>query len=153
MRLRAVSAILVALAAAPVAACGIDGPAAIVEAHGFKDRRGNLRIAVYRATNADFLVSGRYAARVDVPLTPAGPMHVCVAVPGPGAYAVSALHDRNADGRLNPFADGAGFANNPRLGLRKPDLADVTVNIDGPVRLAIRMHYLKGLRPQPIKAD
>ena len=50
---------------------------------------------------------------------------MCVALPGPGRYAVGVLHDRNGDGKLNPFRDGFGVSNNPRLGLSKPNVAKV----------------------------
>jgi uncharacterized protein (DUF2141 family) len=128
---------------------GAPGPAALVSVDGFRDRKGKLRIAVYPATDADFLASGRYVQRLDTPLTPEGAMTVCAPVPAAGDYVVVALHDRDSNGKLNIFGDGAGFSRNPKLGLSKPRVASVSVRIDGVTPLRIGLNYLQGLRPAP----
>jgi len=132
-------------------AAGAAGPAALVRAHGFKDRNGQLRVIVYRSNEAEFLASGKYLARIDTPLTPDGDMTVCVPLPEGGPLIVVALHDRDGSGKFGAFEDGVGFSNNPRLGLSKPKLAPVTITIKGVVPMAIELNYLRGFRPQPVR--
>jgi uncharacterized protein (DUF2141 family) len=136
------------------AACapGADTPAALVTVEGFKDRAGQLRIAIYRADEAEFLAPGRYVQRLDTPMTAAGSMIVCAPVPAPGDYVVVALHDRDSNGRLGPFRDGVGFSRNPKLGLAKPKIDIVRVRLEGVTRLSITLNYLQGLRPAPVKS-
>lgn len=131
---------------------GASGPAALVTTHGFRDRKGNLRIAVYRATEDEFLASGRYVQRIDTPLTQSGPMSVCVPLPGPGSYAIVALHDRNADGKLNVFSDGFGFSNNPKLGHSKPAVDLVAVDVRGVPSYSVTLNYVQGFSPKPWKS-
>jgi uncharacterized protein (DUF2141 family) len=137
------------------AACGPEahGPAVLVRVNGFRDRTGNLRIAIYRAREEEFLASGKFVTRIDTPVTSAGPMTVCAPVPQSGPHIIVALHDRNADGRLNVWSDGFGFSNNPRLGASKPDVALVGVNLVGIVPMGIILNYAQGLsaRPWPVK--
>jgi uncharacterized protein (DUF2141 family) len=134
---------------APACATGSDVPAALTTVHGFKDRKGNLRIAIYRAREDEFLVSGRYVQRIDTPMTASGEMTVCAPVLEAGDYIVVALHDRDANGKLGPFSDGVGFGGNPRLGLSKPKVERVQIRLDGVTPLTIQMNYLQGMRPQP----
>lgn len=129
------------------------GTAALVSVHGFKDRDGNLRIAVYPAKEEDFLVGGRYTQRIDTPMTEAGSMTVCAPVKKPGKYIVVALHDRNADGKMNPFSDGVGMSRNPQLGLSKPKISLVEVQLNGVTPMNIRLNYLQGLQPRPWQGD
>ena len=145
--------------AAPVfgtpSACapGAGGTAALVTTHGFKDRKGNLRIAAYHANEEEFLASGKYVQRIDTPMTPSGSMTVCVPLPGPGRYAIVALHDRSADGKLNVFSDGFGFTNNPKLGHSKPAVNLVSVEVRGVPEYAITLNYVQGFsaKPWPVK--
>lgn len=130
---------------------GASGAAALVTVHGFRDRAGNLRIAIYPATEADFLAPARYVQRLDTPVTPAGEMTVCAPVPAPGRHIVVALHDRDANGKLGPFRDGVGFSRNPRLGLAKPKIAAVEVQLDAVTPMRIELNYLQGLTPRPVK--
>ena len=123
--------------------------AALATVHGFRDRKGNLRIAIYRAREEEFLASGRYVQRLDVPMTASGEMTVCAPVPEPGDYIVVALHDRDANGKLGPFKDGAGFSRNPKLALAKPKVESVQVRLDGVTPLRIELNYLQGLKPAP----
>lgn len=131
---------------------GAEGPAALVTVHGFKDRAGNLRIAIYPATEADFLAPARYVQRLDTRVTPEGEMTVCAPVPQAGEHVVVALHDRDANGKLGPFRDGAGFSRNPRLGLSKPKLDAVKVRLDGITPLRIELNYLQGLSVRPVRS-
>ena len=146
------------LAAATVfglpAACqpGSEQPAALVTVHGFKDRQGTLRIAIYRAKDDELLASGRYVQRLDTPLTPTGDMTVCAPVPAAGDYVVTALHDRDTDGKLSPFRDGVGFSRNPKLGLAKPKVEAVQVRLEGVTPLRIQLNYLQGLKVAPVRS-
>jgi uncharacterized protein (DUF2141 family) len=126
-------------------------PAALATVHGFRDRKGKLRIAIYPANDADLLASGRYVQRLDVPMTSRGEITVCAPVPAAGDYIVVALHDRDANGKLSPFKDGAGFSRNPKLALAKPKADTVKVRLDGVIPLRIQLNYLQGLRPMPWK--
>lgn len=130
---------------------GASGPAALVTVHGFKDRVGNLRIAIYPANEEDFLASGRFVQRLDTPVTPSGPMTVCAPVPSAGPHIVAALHDRDANGKFGAFRDGVGFSRNPRLGLAKPKISAVTVDLTGVTEMSIELNYMHGLRPSPVR--
>ncbi|MCG2842366.1 DUF2141 domain-containing protein [Sandaracinobacter sp. RS1-74] len=149
----ATSALLAAAVFGIPQACtpGANGPAALVTVDGFKDRVGNLRIAIYPANEEDFLASGRYVQRLDTPVTPDGPMTVCAPVPSSGTLIVAALHDRDANGKFAPFKDGVGFSRNPRLGLSKPKIEHVSVELNGVKEMSIVLNYMQGLRPAPLK--
>ena len=146
-----------ALLAASVAgipqACapGAPGPAALVTVHGFKDRVGNLRVAIYPANEEDFLASGRFVQRLDTPVTPSGTMTVCAPVPSAGPHIVAVLHDRDANGKFGAFRDGVGFSRNPRLGLAKPKISSVTVDLQGVKEMSVELNYMHGLRPSPVR--
>jgi uncharacterized protein (DUF2141 family) len=131
-------------------AAGAAGPAVHVRVTGFRDREGQLRVQVYRARQDEYLASGRYVARVDTPMTPAGDIAVCVPLPEAGPHVVAVMHDRDRSGRLNPWRDGVGFAGNPRLGLSKPPLERVTVTIEGVHRETVVLNYLRGLSVRPL---
>ena len=129
------------------------GPAFLVEMIGLKDRSGRLKLEVYPANDTDFLAddnvliaSGKTFRRVEVPV-PAEPRpRICVRLPGPGAYAVAVLHDRNADRKFSLSHDGLGFSGNPKLGWSTPKAAAVAVNAGGgPTTLRIVVNYRTGL--------
>ncbi len=130
---------------------GASGVAALVTVTGFKEREGRLRIQNYTGLKGEYLESGKYLRRQEVPVTADGDMAVCLALPGPGSYVVVALHDRDENGRLSPFSDGIGFSNNPHLGLSKP-AASKTLFLAGPgvTRVDIVLNYLSGLSVRPI---
>lgn len=136
------------------AACapGAGQAAALVTVHGFKDREGNLRIAIYRAREDELLASGLYVQRLDTPVTPSGEMTVCAPVPAAGDYVVAALHDRDANGKFGAFRDGVGFSRNPRLGLAKPKVEVAQVRLDGVTPLRIELNYLQGLKVAPVRS-
>jgi uncharacterized protein (DUF2141 family) len=126
--------------------------AALVTVHGFKDRLGKLRIAIYRAKEDELLASGRYVQRLDTQVTASGEMTVCAPVPEPGNYVVTALHDRDANGKLSPFRDGVGFSRNPKLRLAKPKVEAVNIRLDGVTPLRIELNYLQGLKVAPVRS-
>ena len=95
---------------------GETGPAFLVDLMGVKDRTGRVKVEVYPATDTDFLaddnvlvMAGKTFRRVEMAV-PADPTpHVCIRLPGPGTYAVTVLHDRNADRKFSLSQDGIGF--------------------------------------------
>jgi uncharacterized protein (DUF2141 family) len=128
---------------AAACAAGAHGSALLVRITGFKDRAGSLRISTYPATEADWLVKGRYAKRIDMPVPPAGDAEVCVGLSGAGRYGVAVLHDRNGDHHPNIFRDGGGFSNNPSLGFSKPAVDKVAFAAGpGITEVAIKLKYL-----------
>ncbi len=128
---------------------GATGTAALVTVDGFRDRTGNLRIAIYRAIEDEYLESGKYVQRLDTKVTEDGAMTVCAPVPGPGRYAVFALHDRNENGKMDPFRDGVGMSNNPKFGLSKPKLDMVEIDLGGVTPMSIGLNYLQGFSVKP----
>ena len=147
-----------ALAQGPVvlgdtAACrpGADGTAALVTVQGFKDRNGQLRIQNYTGAKDEFLASGKYLRRHDVPLSAGGDMTVCLTLPGPGRYVIVALHDRNSDGKLSVWSDGIGLSNNPRLRLAKPSPEETLYSFGpGVTPIRIVMNYRRGFSVKPL---
>ncbi len=137
------------------------GPAFIVNVTGLRDRVGRLKLEVYPATDKDFLAddnvlvaAGKTFRRVEVPVPASGPTELCVRVPRAGRYGVVVLHDRNSDRRFNWRVDGIGFANNPRLGLRQPDVADASaIASTRRTSITVVMNYLRGLRMRPLATD
>ena len=136
------------------------GPAVLVLVTGLKDRTGRLKAELYPANDDDFLaddnqllMAEKVFRRVEVTLQPSGPVQLCLRVPGPGAYALSVLHDRDANRKFGLSTDGAGFSRNPRLGLAKPKAAAVTFAADaGLTQQTIVMNYRRGLfRFGPLK--
>jgi uncharacterized protein (DUF2141 family) len=135
------------------------GPSVLVRVHGFKDREGNVRVELYPATQEDFLASRRKLAaegkvfkRIDVPTPSEGGARVCVELPDYGSYALSVLHDRNANSKLDPFSDGFGFPNNPKIGMNKPNVEKATFTSFGKMNLDIVLNYWSGFSAKPLKS-
>jgi len=61
-----------------------------------------------------------------------------------GTYAMTALHDENANGELDTFLgiprEGFAFSNNPRVGFGPPRYDRVRFNI-GPARALVRLQF------------
>jgi uncharacterized protein (DUF2141 family) len=133
-------------------AAGTKRPALLVKVDGFKNRVGRLRLQLYGSNPDDFLERGKKVRRVDLPVSRAGPMQVCLAVPRPGVYALAVRHDADANGKTG-WNDGGGFSNNPKLSLMnlKPNhkLAAFTVG-NGVKPLNIILNYRRGLSIAPI---
>ena len=133
---------------------GESGPALMVRVDGLKDHSGNLKLEVYPANDKDFLQDdniliseGKVFRRVEQPVGSAKPVELCVRIPGPGTYAVSLLHDRDANRKFGLSVDGIAFSGNPKLGLSKPKAAksSVVVSGNGVSRIAVTMNYRRGL--------
>jgi uncharacterized protein (DUF2141 family) len=140
------------------AACtaGASDSAVLVRVRGFKARTGALRVQLYGSNPDDFLTRGKKLRRVDLPVTPAGPMVVCIKTPGNGAYAVAVRH--YVTGPPKPgfnWNDGAGFSRNPQISLLhlKPRLDDVLIHVNGHAAVDVVLNYRHGLSVGPIEQD
>ncbi|HEX2763373.1 MAG TPA: DUF2141 domain-containing protein [Allosphingosinicella sp.] len=157
------TAVLVALGmAAPAdaalgpdaAACspGARRPALLVSVNGFKNRVGRIRVQLYNNNPADFLAKGKKLKRIELSVTRAGAMNVCVAVPKPGVYAISVHHDADNDGRRG-WNDGGGFSGNPHLTMLKlkPSLRQTAVAVGpGMKTVPVILNYRSGFSIAPI---
>lgn len=140
---------------------GESGPAFLVAVEGLKDRKGNLKLEVYPANDADFLEddnillnAGKTFRRVEVPVPASGGVELCIRVPSAGTYALTVLHDRDANRKFNWRSDGVGFAGNPLLGLSKPKAAAASARAGAaPTRVNVVMNYLRGLSMRPLRED
>ena len=132
---------------------GETGPALLVTAVGLKDRQGNLKLEVYPANDQDFLqddkilvAQGKTFRRVEVPVPASGPAELCIRIPSAGRYAVSLLHDRDANRKFSVSIDGVGFSGNPKLGWSKPSAAQSSVVAgSGLTPVRIILNYRHGL--------
>lgn len=129
------------------------GPAVLVLVTGLKDREGRIKAELYPANDEDFLaddniliMAGKAFRRVEMPLPASGPVQLCMRIPGPGAYALTVLHDRDANRKFGLSTDGVGFSGNPKLGLSKPKAASARFNAgSGLTPVTVRMNYRRGL--------
>ncbi|GLV28384.1 hypothetical protein TomTYG75_09070 [Sphingobium sp. TomTYG75] len=130
-----------------------NGPAFLVDVLGLKDRKGRLKLELYPANDKDFLAddniliaAGRTFRRVELSVPTSGAVELCIRAPGPGSYALSLMHDRDANRRFSLSVDGIGFAGNPKLGWAKPRAAAASAVVgSGPARISIRINYRRGL--------
>ena len=135
------------------------GPAFLVDVVGLKDRAGMLKLEVYPSNNADFLQddnillnAGKVFRRVEMDVPQNGNVTMCIRIPGPGAYSLSLLHDRDRNRKFGWTVDGIGFASNPRLGWSKPKAEATRAMAGGGVtRVRIVMNYRSGLGVAPLK--
>lgn len=143
-----------AVLGADAAACARGDSSVLVRVDGFKARSGVLRVQVYGSNPADFLAKGKKLRRVDVPVTRGGRMDVCVAVPGPGAYAIAVRHDVDGNGKSG-WNDGGGFSRNPSISLvsLKPKHRDVVISVgDGVKAIDVTLNYRHGLSIGPVNS-
>ena len=135
---------------------GEPGPAFLVTVTGLKDRKGTMKAEVYPGNDADFLQddnilinAGKTFRRVVVDVPASGPVQLCIRAPGPGAYGLTILHDRNSDRRFDKGydGDGLGFGGNPAsLGPFKPKIAIGRAVAGGGVTpVSVRLLYRRGL--------
>lgn len=120
------------------------GPAVRVTINGVKTSSGTIRAQVYNGTSADWLESGKWLNRVELPAR-AGRMTVCLPVPRSGNYAVAVRHDVNGNGSTDIRTDGGAMSNNPSINifnLGKPGVDKTRFRIgDGVSSIAINMKY------------
>lgn len=130
-----------------------NGPAIIITVEGLKDRQGNLKSELYPSNDEDFLeddnkliMSGKTFRRIEASVPKAGLVELCIRIPGPGAYSLILLHDRDANRKFGLSTDGVGFPGNPKLGLARPKAASARIEAgNGITRVAVRMNYRRGL--------
>lgn len=140
----------------PAAAlCNSNASAVLVDVRGFKERSGTLRVQIYSA-NSNYLEKRKWLDRVDVPVSKAGNMQVCVPVKQQGSYVVSVRHDLNGNGKSDR-SDGAGLSGNPDMKVtdfifkRKPKLATVSFAVgDATKRVPVVLNYINGLSFDPV---
>lgn len=127
-----------------MARCDGLGPAVRVNVNGIKSSEGDLRVQLYRGTKEDWLVSGRWLYRIQVPAR-AGSMSFCLPAPTAGTYAVATRHDVNGNDKTDLRTDGGGMSNNPSiniLNLGKPSYTKTRFDVgDGVSTIAINMRY------------
>lgn len=125
------------------------GPAYLVDVTGLKDRQGNLKLELYPANDKDFLAddnvlinAGKAFRRVEVPVAQSGPIQLCIRAPAAGNYALSLLHDRDANRKMGLSVDGVGFPSNKKVCWGQPKANAATAKVgNGPTRINIVMMY------------
>src|SRR3954447_2187757 len=112
------------------AVCRAGRPSILVNVIGFNQRTGNVRVALYDDP-ATFLQHGHTVRKINLPVTPSGPMRICIAVPHPGRYAVAVRHDVDGDNARGDWSDGGGFSRNPHVTFLhlRPSFDAVAVNV------------------------
>jgi uncharacterized protein (DUF2141 family) len=139
---------------APSCRPGATNPAILVNVSGFKNRNGWLRVQLYGDNPSDFLAKGKKLRRIEIPVTSAGNMPVCVTVPRAGSYAIAVRHDADANGKSG-WDDGGGFSRNPSISLlkMKPKHSEVVISVGNGVKpIDVVLNYRHGLAIGPIKS-
>lgn len=133
-----------------------DRPAILVKVVGLKNRVGPVRIRTFGGSPATYFDKRYYLKRTEVAVPSAGPVEICMAVPGPGTYAVDLRHDANRNGKTDK-ADGGGTSGNPKVSLfdmlfkRKPPAAQVAVRVGNSVTVVpIVVNYVQGGAIKPV---
>jgi uncharacterized protein (DUF2141 family) len=125
--------------------CRGNGPAIRITVSDVKSSRGTLRVQLYRATRADWLETGRWLNRIELPAR-AGTMSVCMPAPGAGTYGIAIRHDVNGNDETDLTQDGGGMSNNPSINifnLGKPAHTKVAFRLGQEVKaMTIRMRYM-----------
>jgi uncharacterized protein (DUF2141 family) len=133
---------------------GEPGPAFMINVTGLKDRGGTMKAELYPANDEDFLAddnvlinAGKTFRRVVINVPKDGPVQICIRAPSAGTFALSLLHDRDANRKFGLSTDGVGFGSNPdSLGPMKPKVAIARANVGrGVSPVNIRMMYRRGL--------
>lgn len=126
------------------ARCRGAGPAVRVNVAGIESSSGNLRVQIYHGTREDWLESGKWLYRIEVPAR-AGSMSFCLPVPAAGSYAVAVRHDTNGNGRTDLTSDGGAMSNNPSiniLNLGRPNVTRTRFDVAGVTTISINMRYM-----------
>ena len=127
---------------APVSA---DSPTLEIDVAGLRSTKGIILVCL-TANPASFpdCEGGKDSRLLRVFASKAGP----IAVKGlaPGRYAVSLVHDENANGRLDKALliprEGFGFSRNPKITFGPPKFAAVEIVLgEADVRIPVKMKY------------
>ncbi|KLI65217.1 hypothetical protein AAV99_03820 [Aurantiacibacter marinus] len=128
-----------------VTPCRGEGPAVWINVTDIEASSGTLRVQLYRGTRADWLESGRWLNRIEVPAR-AGSMQICMPVPSTGDYAIAIRHDVNGNGSTDIRTDGGGMSNNPSINifnLGRPSIDRTRFSIGREVKpMTIRIRYM-----------
>lgn len=120
------------------------GPAVRVTVNGIKTGSGKIRVQLYNGTEKDWLESGRWLRRIEVPAR-AGSMTFCLPAPAQGTYGVAVRHDVNGNGKTDIREDGGAMSNNPSLNifnLGKPSYKKTAFTVgSGVTAINIDMRY------------
>jgi uncharacterized protein (DUF2141 family) len=132
------------------------GSAILVRVEGLRDRVAPLRVRTFGGNPDNYFDKKKTLKRVELTPPAAGPVEVCMAVPGPGVYAVDIRHDANRNGDTDR-ADGAGASGNPKISLfaiifgKRPSAEKVAVRVgNGVVPINIQVQYLQGRSPKAV---
>ncbi len=121
------------------------GPAVLVKISGLKDTTGKLRVQSYRGTQEEWLKSGAWLTRIEVPVT-ANNMTFCLPFSRTGEYAIAVRHDLNGNGKTDITSDGGGMSNNPSINifnLGKPSYKKTKFALGNEVKtISISMKYM-----------
>ena len=121
------------------------GPAIRVTINGVKSSTGTVRAQVYNGTSADWLESGKWLNRVELPAR-RGRMTVCLPVPKSGNYAVAIRHDVNGNGETDLSSDGGAMSRNPSINifnLGKPGVDKTRFSVgEGVASISMTMKYM-----------
>jgi uncharacterized protein (DUF2141 family) len=127
------------------AKCRGNGPAVRVTVSDVKSSAGTVRVQLYYGTKRDWLESGRWLNRIEVPAR-AGSMSVCMPVPRAGTYAIAVRHDVDNDDDTDLTTDGGGASTNPSFNifnLGKPSHTKTAFAVGNEVKsITIRMRYM-----------
>lgn len=125
--------------------CRGKGPAIWIGVSNIEAGGGTLRIQLYRGIKSDWLASGRWIHRIEVPAK-TGSMNICMPVPKTGTYGIAIRHDINKNGKTDLTQDGGGMSNNPSINifnLGKPSYKKTKIAVGNSVKsIGIRMRYL-----------
>lgn len=112
---------------------------------GIKSDKGVIRIAVC-PPQAGFPECKASVARTASLKIVNGTAHAVLDGLPAGAYAVSAFHDANSNGKLDTFVgipkEGYGFSRNPAFKPRAPRFDETEITITGNSATAIKLRYL-----------
>lgn len=126
------------------AACNGMASAVRVNISGVESGSGTIRVQLYRGIKSDWLESGRWLNRIEVPAR-AGSMSVCMPAPGPGVYGIAVRHDTNGNGKTDLTKDGGAMSNNPSINiwnLGKPSFQKTAFRIGTSVKaISVTMKY------------
>lgn len=126
------------------APCEGAGPAIQVTVTGIRTASGKIRVQLYRGTEADWLETGRWLNRIELPAR-AGSMTICMPAPASGDYAIAVRHDVNENGETDIRTDGGAMSNNPSINifnLGRPSINRTRFSLGNEVMpMTIRMRY------------
>lgn len=121
------------------------GPAVRVTVTGIKSSAGKIRVQSYHATAAEWLESGKWLNRIEVPAR-AGSMTFCMPFDASGSYGIVARHDVNGNGKTEISTDGGAMSNNPSINifnLGKPSYKKTAISVGpGVTSITINMRYM-----------